>query len=32
MLLDHTSLPDGSDADAVYLAFIEWAESTGISL
>ena len=32
MLLDHTSLPDGSDADAVYLAFVEWAESTGISL
>jgi superfamily II RNA helicase len=32
MLLDHTSLPDGSDADAVYLAFVEWVESTGISL
>ncbi|MDQ0646644.1 superfamily II RNA helicase [Microbacterium natoriense] len=32
MLLDHTSLPDGSDADAVYLAFVEWAEATGISL
>ncbi|MFF5625036.1 DEAD/DEAH box helicase [Microbacterium sp. NPDC012755] len=32
MLLDHTAVPDGSDADAVYLAFVEWAESTGISL
>lgn len=32
MLLDPTSLPDGSDPDAVYLAFVEWAESTGISL
>lgn len=29
-LLD--SLPDGSDPDAVYLAFVEWAESTGIRL
>ncbi|MCC2028641.1 DUF3516 domain-containing protein [Microbacterium sp. YMB-B2] len=26
------SLPDGSDADAVYTAFVEWAESTGIQL
>src|SRR6218665_1063287 len=32
MLLDATTLPDGSDADAVYLAFVEWAESTGINL
>jgi superfamily II RNA helicase len=30
MLLD--TLPDGSDPDAVYLAFVEWAESTGIRL
>ncbi|KJQ54265.1 DEAD/DEAH box helicase [Microbacterium sp. SA39] len=30
MLLDE--LPDGSDPDAVYLAFVEWAESTGIRL
>lgn len=30
MLLD--ALPDGSDPDAVYLAFVEWAESTGIRL
>jgi superfamily II RNA helicase len=26
------SLPDGADADAVYAAFVEWAESTGIQL
>jgi len=32
MLLDPATLPDGSDADAVYLAFVEWAESTGIRL
>ena len=32
MLLDPTTLPDGSDADAVYTAFVEWVESTGISL
>lgn len=31
-MLDHTTLTDGSDADAVYTAFVEWAESTGISL
>lgn len=31
-LLDPTTLPDGSDADAVYTAFVEWAESTGIRL
>ncbi|MEV7799295.1 DUF3516 domain-containing protein [Microbacterium foliorum] len=31
-ILDHTTLTDGSDADAVYTAFVEWAESTGISL
>lgn len=31
-LLDPASLPDGSDADAVYTAFVEWAESTGIRL
>ncbi len=31
-LLDPTTLPDGSDADAVYTAFVEWAESTGIQL
>ena len=30
-ILDHTTLTDGSDADAVYTAFVEWAESTGIS-
>lgn len=24
--------PPGADADAVYLAFVEWAESTGLSL
>ncbi|WP_217178778.1 RNA helicase [Streptomyces sp. AC495_CC817] len=32
MLLDPAALPDGADADAVYLAFVEWAESTGIRL
>ncbi len=32
MLLEPAALPDGSDADAVYLAFVEWAESTGIRL
>lgn len=31
-LLDPATLPDGSDADAVYLAFVEWAESTGLTL
>ncbi|MFF7291147.1 DEAD/DEAH box helicase [Microbacterium sp. NPDC008134] len=31
-LLDPATLPDGSDADAVYTAFVEWAESTGIRL
>src|SRR6478609_1158935 len=31
-LLDPATLTDGSDADAVYTAFVEWAESTGISL
>ncbi|HWK76679.1 DEAD/DEAH box helicase [Microbacterium sp.] len=31
-LLDSATLPDGSDADAVYTAFVEWAESTGIQL
>ncbi|WP_314428334.1 DUF3516 domain-containing protein [uncultured Microbacterium sp.] len=31
-ILDHTTLTDGSDADAVYTAFVDWAESTGISL
>ncbi|WP_164234160.1 DEAD/DEAH box helicase [Microbacterium hydrocarbonoxydans] len=32
MLLDPAALSDGSDADAVYTAFVEWAESTGITL
>ena len=32
MLLDPTTLSDGSDADAVYTAFVDWVESTGISL
>ncbi|MCM3778314.1 DEAD/DEAH box helicase [Microbacterium hydrocarbonoxydans] len=32
MLLDPTTLTDGSDADAVYTAFVDWVESTGISL
>ncbi|MGJ0390342.1 DEAD/DEAH box helicase [Microbacterium sp. CGR1] len=31
-ILDPTTLTDGSDADVVYTAFVEWAESTGISL
>ncbi|MGO2748400.1 DEAD/DEAH box helicase [Microbacterium sp.] len=31
-LLDPTTLPDASDADAVYTAFVEWAEGTGIQL
>ncbi|MBT2484355.1 MULTISPECIES: RNA helicase [unclassified Microbacterium] len=31
-LLDPATLPDGTDPDAVYLAFVEWAESTGIRL
>ncbi|MGO2931857.1 DEAD/DEAH box helicase [Microbacterium sp.] len=31
-LLDPATRPDGSDADAVYTAFVEWAESTGIQL
>ncbi|SJN20763.1 putative helicase [Microbacterium esteraromaticum] len=31
-LLETSSLPAGSDPDAVYAAFVEWAESTGISL
>ncbi|UNK70627.1 DEAD/DEAH box helicase [Microbacterium sp. H1-D42] len=31
MLLDPTPLRD-ADPDAVYMAFVEWAESTGISL
>ncbi|ALX66192.1 DEAD/DEAH box helicase [Microbacterium sp. XT11] len=30
--LDPSVLSGGSDADAVYLAFVEWAESTGIRL
>ncbi|MEA1265037.1 DUF3516 domain-containing protein [Microbacterium sp. STF-2] len=30
--LDPALLPDAADPDAVYLAFVEWAESTGISL
>ncbi|OAN41160.1 DEAD/DEAH box helicase [Microbacterium sp. H83] len=32
MMLDPTTLPAGSDADAVYTAFVDWAESTGITL
>ncbi|MFK4761675.1 DEAD/DEAH box helicase [Microbacterium sp. ZW T5_45] len=32
MLLEPSVLPRDADADAVYLAFVEWAESTGISL
>src|SRR5690606_14729812 len=32
MLLDPAALPDSADADAVYAAFVEWAESTGIRL
>ena len=31
-LLDPATLPDGSDADAVYTAFVLWAESTGLRL
>ena len=31
-LLNPSLVPDGSDPDAVYLAFVEWAESTGIIL
>lgn len=31
-LLDPATLPNASDADAVYTAFVEWAESTGIQL
>ena len=31
-LLDAATLPDASDPDAVYTAFVEWAESTGIQL
>ncbi|MFB7249224.1 DEAD/DEAH box helicase [Microbacterium sp. NPDC056234] len=30
--LDPAVLSDGSDPDAVYLAFVEWAESSGIQL
>lgn len=30
--LDPASVPDAADPDAVYLAFVEWAESTGIRL
>ncbi|MGW8482405.1 DEAD/DEAH box helicase [Microbacterium sp. NPDC055903] len=30
--LSPSLVPDGADPDAVYLAFVEWAESTGISL
>ncbi|WP_447947714.1 DEAD/DEAH box helicase [Microbacterium maritypicum] len=30
--LDPALIPDAADPDAVYLAFVEWAESTGISL
>ncbi|HWV48054.1 MAG TPA: DUF3516 domain-containing protein [Microbacterium sp.] len=30
--LDPALVQDGSDPDAVYLAFVEWAESTGIRL
>lgn len=32
MLLDSTALPPGSDADAVYTAFVDGVESTGITL
>lgn len=31
-LLDPATRPDASDPDAVYTAFVEWAESTGIRL
>ncbi|MFS6530460.1 DUF3516 domain-containing protein [Microbacterium aurugineum] len=30
--LDPAIVPDAADPDAVYLAFVEWAESTGIRL
>ncbi|WP_312674072.1 DUF3516 domain-containing protein [Microbacterium sp.] len=30
--LEPSLVPDAADADAVYLTFVEWAESTGISL
>ncbi|MDF2506847.1 MAG: box helicase [Microbacterium sp.] len=30
--LDPAIVPDAADPDAVYLAFVEWAESTGFSL
>lgn len=30
--LDPALVPDAADPDTVYLAFVEWAESTGISL
>ena len=30
--LEPSLVPDAADADAVYLAFVEWAESTGIRL
>ena len=30
--LDPALVPDAADPDAVYLAFVEWAESTGIRL
>ncbi|MBP3977171.1 RNA helicase [Microbacterium sp. BLY] len=30
--LDPSLVPDAADADAVYLTFVEWAESTGIRL
>ncbi|MDF2559777.1 MAG: box helicase [Microbacterium sp.] len=30
--LDPALVPEAADPDAVYLAFVEWAESTGISL
>ena len=32
MLLDPAAVSDAADPDAVYLAFAEWVESTGISL
>lgn len=30
--LEHSLVPDAADPDAVYLTFVEWAESTGIRL
>ena len=30
--LEPSLVPDAADADAVYLTFVEWAESTGIRL